>query len=210
MMWRNELEIGYKQPISNPCTTDITKDLIGWLEAQPAPGPTGWLLAHAENGVIWGRVADGKLKLATGINQSAPVLCLDTLIEARLFGERAEVRLWRANNGWRACCLEDQVGAGDSFDEFHRLWGIRSNGSQDGFTVLHEPGVGVTHTVPIPVTEDAFAPAHSGFDTYRPLLLTCRHYLDYDQKTGEARIAATRLVNLQVEAYSEYNNRRKS
>ena len=92
----------------------------------------------------------------------------------------------------------------------HRLWGERSNGKQDGFTLLHEPGVGITHTVPLEIEERAFAPINTGYDTYRPLVLTCRHYLAYDEETGEAQIAATRLVNLHVEPYSEFSKRRQS
>jgi len=221
-MWRSESKIGYKL-IPNLNITDVTNNLVGWLEAQPRLGATGWLLAHAEEGVIWGKLVDGKLKLASHVNQSAPQLRSATLIEARFFGERAEIHLSRTNDGWQACRIEDQHGAGDSFDELHRLWGVRidtnmarrlwgdqSNGRQAGFTLLHEPGVGITHTVPLDIPESAFAALRSGYDTYRPLVLTCRHYLGYDQDTGEAQIAATRLVGLHVEPYSEFSKRRQS
>lgn len=222
-MWRTENKIGYKQPIPSIDTTDVMNNLTDWLEAQPIPGATGWLLAHAEDGVIWGKLVGGKLKLAFQVNQLATQLRSETLIEARLFSENTEIHLWRTGDGWRACRIEDQDGAGDSFDESHRLWGVRidtnmahrlwgerSNGKQDGFTLLHEPGVGITHTVPLEIEERAFARISTGYDTYRPLVLTCRHYLAYDEETGEAKIAATRLVNLHVEPYSEFSKRRQS
>lgn len=223
-MWRQENLIGYKQPIPAIDTAKVTENLIAWIEAQSALTPAKWLLAHCEDGVVWGKISEGKLQLSSQLHQSTfTQLQSDTLSELRLFGEQAEVHLWRTPAGWRACRIEDQTGTGDSFDEFQRLWGVRidldkaqrlwgkqSNGKRDGFTLVVEPGLGIAQAVPLEIAEDAFARTGSDFDTYRPLVLTCRHYLTYDEETGEAQIAATRLVNLHVEPYSEFSKRRQS
>jgi len=220
MSWRNETKIGYRQITLAPDTTGTTAALIGWLEGQPALGKTTWLLAHAEDGVIWGKLVDGRLKLSSQLAESLPQLRSETLLEARLFGELAEVHLWRVDNGWCACRVEDQMGTGDAFDEAHRLWGVRidlakaqqlwdkqSNGTKAGFTLVVEPGAGIAQAVPIEIAAAAFARPGTDFDQYSPLVLTCRHYLAYDAMTGEAKIVANRLVNLQVEPFADFKKR---
>jgi hypothetical protein len=64
--------------------------------------------------------------------------------------------------------------------------------------------------VPVELTEAAFAPLGHDFDTYRPLLLTCRHYLGFDEETGEARIIAMRLIDLKVESFPEFQQKRRA
>ncbi|MFN8443271.1 MAG: CRISPR-associated protein Csx19 [Caldilineaceae bacterium] len=220
MSWRNESKNGFTIDLGMD-TSQVDKNLFDWLEQQVAQSAETWLLAHAENGVIWGKVRDGKLTEAAQVDSCSPQLSSTTLLEARLFNLESEIHLWRTDAGWQACRITDKPNSGDAFDEQHRLWGVRldtdkarrlewnrdSDGKQNGFTLLIEPGVGIAHTVPIELSNEDFD-RRGEFDTYRPLILTCRHYLRYDEQTGEAQIAASRLVNLVVEPFAQFEQRR--
>jgi CRISPR-associated protein (TIGR03984 family) len=210
MTWRTAQKIsGVLTPPEK--MTGPTADLVGWLESQPAVGQNNWLLAYAEDGVIWGKMVNGKLTLAHQVRSDlCRPLRRETLLEARLFGEQAEVHLWRSGQEWRACRVTDQPGAGDAFDEVHRLWGNSVDGCQDDFSVVSEPGLISSYVMPLAITPSDFAAMDKGFDTYRPFLLTCRHYFAYDEDTGEAYIALSRLVNLHFESFSAFDKRRKA
>jgi len=190
-------------------------DVVAWLEREAKRlnlGPQVWLLAHAVDGIVWGRLdGTGSLQTSTGISttnrsSSSPELMSLTLLEARLFGANAQLHLWRneddmASNPFFACCIRDEAGGavddahGDAFDEYHHLWGTDAEGWQDGFTLLTDGQVGLRHTVPIDVPASAFDPKRA---SYRPVKLCVRHYLDFYEETGEAFIAGSRLVSIGV------------
>ncbi len=145
-----------------------------------------WLLAHADDGVIWGEVRDGNLHLSSdAFPQISPPLRAATLQQARLFGPEGELLVWKEDVGWRVRWIQD--GAGDSFgyyDEAHLLWGDREEERQDGFVLLCQGREGLRHAPPLP--EGAQPPAR----------LHVRHYLACDPD-GQAHIAYSRLVGIE-------------
>lgn len=165
-----------------------TNKIQTWLEqqAQPYKGEKFYLLAHAEDGVIWGRLENGKLVTAP-VTEFSPALSAITLLNARLFNSKREIYLWRDGEGvFKACSIADE--AGDKrqyFDEEQILWGTHSQ-KADGFTLMSDGAQGLRHYVPISVSITG---------KERPLRLKVRHYLEEDD-TGFVRIKLSRLVDL--------------
>ncbi len=176
-----------------------TDKLKPWLKAQAEKYKLQYLLAHAEDGVIWGRFDDGKLTTPEKVfypstcNVYLPKLRLLTLQQCRLFGKNAEVMLWKVGQNWRARAIEDQALLKNNYlCENQILWGTKQEREpKSGFTLVSDGSQGLKHAVPL--TEIPF----QGQD-YRPLRLKVRHYLDYDE-SGVARINLSRLVDLYTE-----------
>lgn len=164
-----------------------------WFESQPSVGKTCWFLAHAEDGVIWGIIRDGQLSLSSVI--LAVELDARTLQQAFLFGEQAEVRVWREGDGFKACRVEDRPTVeAMSFDEDMILWGTQVEAENDGFTRLSEGRQGLRHAVPLVINTK---PAEKKMGN-RPFRLQVRHYIEYEEGHGQCRICAGRLVGLKV------------
>jgi len=172
--------------------TEFAVNPAGWFQKQPDVGDEAWFLAHADDGVIWGRLQDGQLVTSdTVFSEVSPPLRAITLQQARLFGEKAEVRVWREGNRFQACRLEDQSSEKcEAFDEQHILWGTQVEQRKDGFTLVADGRQGLRHAVPLTLTDSALNDGH-------PLRLTVRHYLTYDEY-GQTRIVLSRLVALWV------------
>lgn len=173
-------------------------DLKQWLAKQMNAG-RGWLLAHADDGVIWGRWESGELITSHDIaSDISPELRLVTLQQAFLFGEQDEVRLWREDESWCARRIDGRSDAGgdkanECFDERQVLWGTEAHyiDRTRKFTHVREKSQqGMDHVVPVVVDSDELR--------QRKLRLRIRHYFDYDSATGEARIALSRLVGLET------------
>ncbi len=103
------------QPVAPPAAPEA---LVSWLEEQARALRTPWLLAHADDGVIWGRCdAGGLITSRTALEEGgetdpcSPPLRAVTLQEARLFGPTAELLLWRGEQGgWQARVIRDGAG----------------------------------------------------------------------------------------------------
>lgn len=157
-----------------------------WDE-QSKSGKFTYLLAHAEDGVIWGKVDGGKLLLSSDAYPAvSPKLRVETLRELRLFGKKAEWFLWRSDDGWRARLIEDGAGGeAEYFDEKHILWGTNAvEKSKPPFTLVTEADTGIRHAPPI-----ALNGRHS-------LRLVVRHYLA-ESDNGVAFVKLSRLVDLE-------------
>lgn len=173
------------------------QDVRAWLEAQVGDAAgTFYLLAHADDGVIWGRVENGALVTAHDIHnihhiRFGPPLRMETLQSARLFSDAGEVFLWRDGDGnFHARAIIDGEGKPvEYFDEDHILWGSRVKQAKDGFSLMSDGAQGLQHAVPIAV--------RSVDRDRRPLRLTVRHYLGEDA-FGLVRVACSRLVTLYV------------
>lgn len=146
------------------------------------------LLAFADDGVIWGRLADGKLVTA----HDAPELREKTLQQASIFGAECEVRLFRDemftddNPKWKVVRLVD---AGEWFPESQVLWGDKvEKPAQEGFFYASEYRAGIP---------GQWLPVERAFDTKECARLEVHHLVEYGE-TGEARIAASRLAGLSV------------
>lgn len=171
-----------------------------WLVAQATTHQLTYLLAHAADGVIWGRFADGTLTTADQVGfkeVDLPPLRLDNLQECRLFGPQGEVLLWRGAKGWRSRHLsaaweQPYLAAGDCITEKQLLWGTHGTTEKE-FTLLRDGAQGLKHAVPISeiITFDSSA----NNKLAEPLRLIVRHYIKYDPEDGIAQIFLSRLVN---------------
>lgn len=169
-----------------------------WLLAQADKYSLTTLLAHADDGLIWGAVREGQLKLSGQVFPAqSPQLSGQTLQQLRLFGEHAEVFVWRDGQSWRGRVLVDAPGNEPRyFDETQIQVGDHVEERGDGFTLVAEGREGLEHAVPFAAEQIPFGPDDW---RYHPLRLTVRHYLDREAD-GTLVIAHSRLVRLTVEA----------
>lgn len=188
-MKREVKPVGYQ--VEHLDSTDFAADVVGWFQKQTDVGDGNWFLAHADDGVIWGQTRNGQLIVSSSIfSEISPPLQATTLQQARLFGELAEVRVWRDGKNFRACCLRDHADEGaEAFDEEHLLWGTSVEEQRDNFTLVAEGRQGLRHAVPFAVS--SLTPLSQN----RRLRLRVRHYLAYDNN-GQVYVSASRLVTL--------------
>jgi CRISPR-associated protein (TIGR03984 family) len=156
-----------------------------------------WLLAHADDGVIWGkRQEDETLLLSSDIFSDpdkypsiAVLLRAVTLQQVRLFGHSGELLVWRTDDGFAGRLVTDAWIELESLpDETHLLWHQGNPVEVDpqvGFSLLQEGQRGQRHAPPV-ITQGRRRPR-----------LRVRHYVDYDEE-GQAYIALSRLVDLEV------------
>ncbi|KKD34767.1 MAG: CRISPR-associated protein Csx19 [Limnoraphis robusta] len=179
-----------------------TQTLYSWLQDKAKEQELKYLLAHADDGVIWGKFdQDGNLITANPSKElfpnseelfpkhNLPVLRSQTLQQCRAFGENAEVMLWKVGDHFKARLIKDDNNPEHLPDENQILWGTQPEGEKNGFTLVSDGSQGLKHAVPL--TDITF----QGKD-YRPLRLKVRHYIDDDQ-SGVARIYLSRLVHLE-------------
>ncbi|MEM3485508.1 MAG: CRISPR-associated protein Csx19 [Candidatus Methanomethyliaceae archaeon] len=177
---------------------NFVTDPKAWLEANAARNGKTWLLAYADNGVIWGELRDGALCTANDVFPAlSPPLRATTLQQAHLFGANAEVRVWRTGKGFNACRLEDHPSDDDeALDQIYLLWGTGIKEQSKGFALVTEGRQGLAHAVPLPVSEADFS-TEARIRTH-PLRLRVRHYVAYDEASGWAFFPQSRLVELFV------------
>lgn len=192
--------------------TDEIKDkqedsLIAWIETQAKAWQVDYLLAHGEDGVIWGRFDDSKLTTADQVFEKnvfgvdLPRLRLSTLQQCRLFGKNGEILLWSTDRGWQSRIIQDHPDIDpdvDCISEWQILWGTQAekgkneeNGEKDGFTLLSDGSQGLKQAIPL--TGIQFKSDKKRL--HRPVRLGVHHYIDYDD-SGIARIFLSRLVSL--------------
>lgn len=168
-------------------------DPVAWLVSEAKDGML--LLAHAEDGVIWGQVQDGLIATpSTNLHQQA-VLRPVSLLAARLFDKDSEIYLWRTDeNQWRARRLTDSQGETCEYlDETQVLWGTEVEDSEVinpvhaiGFSRVAEGVQGLRHAVPLLLPKGKWSENR--------LRLGVRHYLQNDD--GWRRINMSRLTGL--------------
>jgi CRISPR-associated protein (TIGR03984 family) len=168
-----------------------TESLKEWLEKQAQEHKLKYLLAHAEDGVIWGRFDADRLITSGDVFSSFPQLRSQTLQQCRIFGEHGEVMLWKTGQKWKTRTINDTNQSDRLPDEHQILWGTKSEKVKDGFTIVADGQEGLRHAVPL-----ADIPFDQNKNLYRPLRLTVRHYLEEDEDTGVVRVYLSRLVNL--------------
>jgi CRISPR-associated protein (TIGR03984 family) len=150
-----------------------------------------WLLAHADDGVIWGRRdPDGQLVLSGDVFEHPAIaiaLRPQTLQRARVFGSGGELLAWRTGNGFAARLIQDGPELPpDTLCEKHLLWALgRPGETRAGFTLLTEGQRGLCHAPPVIPIRDK-----------RPALVVW-HYVNYDAE-GQAYIALSRLAGLEA------------
>jgi CRISPR-associated protein (TIGR03984 family) len=170
-----------------------------WLQQQAREHGLKYLLAHADDGVIWGRLDGEVLRIArdaAGQHADAlacsPPLRVETLQQARLFGELAELLVWREDAGWKARLIRDeateQITWKEAIDEYQLLWGTHGTALEMDFTLFRDGAQGLRHAVPVVLAIGA-----ADVKAAPPRLLV-RHYLADEDF---ARIVASRLVDLE-------------
>ena len=168
-------------------------DLRSWLDEQSKSRELPYLLAHADDGVIWGRLENGKLTTAEKIFHTPefkvdfPPLRLLTLQQCRIFGHNGELLLWQISDKkfrWRFIGNPNEA----KISESQILWG--THGIKKGnFTLLWDGSQGLRHAVPFTDIE------LKGDRLVNPVRLLVHHYIGYDD-SGVARIYLSRLVDL--------------
>lgn len=197
-------EIKSHPAIVEPVAADSISNVKDWLQTQARQHGFKWLLAHADDGVIWGKVENGQLVTSHDAIQGSaeaqkvcPPLRLQTLQQARLFSDNAELLLWcDGSNQWHARLIRNAADGEtpaftDAMDEPQILWGTDPLPLGNGFTLMSDGAQGLRHVVPLNVT-GKFT------EQTRPLRLWVRHYVQEDDK-GFARIVASRLFDLRWE-----------
>jgi CRISPR-associated protein (TIGR03984 family) len=174
------------KPLCQHLEIPANLDLKTWLEEQAKENQLNYVLAHADDGVIWGKFQDGTLQTADSVFSQFPKLRSCTLQQCRVFGENAEVMLWKVDRGFKARLIKDEEKT-EFIPEHQILWGTQKESEREGFTLVSDGQQGLRHAVPL--TEITFK------NNERPLRLTIHHYIDYDD-SGVARIYLSRLVNL--------------
>lgn len=169
---------------------DVGGEPVAWLKAQAQEGMT--LLAHADDGVIWGQVKDGAMHMPPAEVHEQVELRKETLQMARLFDDNQEVFLWRVEEGrWRARTVTE--GKGDPceyLDEMQVLWGTKVEEVGGGFVRVADGEQGMHHAPPL-----ADLRKKQDWDDDHPLRLGVRHYLTEDDE-GWVRMALSRLTGL--------------
>jgi len=192
--------------IKHIAVTEV-ENLVEWLEKQIEQNQQlnfEYLLAHTDNGVIWGKVKNNKLLLSSHVDpQISPLLIFETLQQVRLFSPKAELLVWRdGDNQLNARIMMsdsvngEEINFTEAIDEAQILWGTdiekpkNKNNLENEFTLMKEGSQGLRHIVPIKI-EGKF------YEKSRPLRLLIRHYISEDTN-GFNRIIASRILGLEV------------
>ncbi|MCS7027108.1 MAG: CRISPR-associated protein Csx19 [Bryobacteraceae bacterium] len=180
------------------------RDLLDWIRGSAEPSiqdvesQPDLLLAYCYDGVTWGRLdrEAGRWQLACEpFPAQVPKPKEENLLELRLFGRKSEILIWRHGHTFCGRILRDGSTSVDylcPIDESRILLGDRLlEAPKDGFSRVGTP-TGAEQIVPVTVSEEIFQ------QSPWPLRLWVRHYLECEGEAGAVRIAATRLVSLEV------------
>jgi hypothetical protein len=186
------------------CRTIVT-EVVGPADSLAHTKIHEWLLAHCDNGVVWGKRAERRWDLSVGrFAAISASLTERTLQQLRLFDKGSETLIWRTAKSSKGVTFAGRVlrdeDAPQPFDPLTRtviLLGDRlmhdeKTGTplRDGIFSLVGDATGSCHAVPIECAEHEFAGG-----TW-PLRLEIRDYLQEDESSGALRIAASRLVRI--------------
>lgn len=179
-----------------------------WLEAQMEEGVRPFLLAHTDDGVVWGRwdgnglLTSYQVAAKTDSKGISPPLNSIMLQQAFIFGEQSEVRLFHDELGdWSAKEIQGSPGP-DTIVESQLLIGdtVIREWPQQQFTHLQDKiQQGLDQIVPLSITQTEID------DDTQPLRARLRiyHFVTYDNDTGEARIGLSRLAHVYLGSEEE-------
>jgi len=168
--------------------------LLAWVcdGAAPVDVAGRWLLAHCDDGVVWGiRGDDDRWTLSGQVFPSeSPTLTKKSVQQLRVFGEDGELLVWRHDMGvrarWLADAIEEAPGWMAPDDEERLLLGEHPERSTRGFTLLRD-ATGARQVVPLGAIAKGERPT-----------LRVRHYFERDAESGAVRVAASRLVAVEA------------
>lgn len=174
------------EPVIFP--SDLDQKFLPWLSQQMQEHNLRWLLAYADDGIVWGEMRlDGLHLSSKPFPEVSPSLRFITLKESRLFSENAEMHIWSDGDIWHGILVKDEDNyEAECYDESYLLWGTDRRENDDGFTLIYQGSEGLCHAPPI-----------IGDDMVRlhPMKIKVRHFLDYDSD-GQAYVAFSRLVSI--------------
>ena len=196
----NEAQPNPNNTITYPTKNSGEQSIKAWIEQQVKDSDIQYLLAHCEDGIVWGTFNQaGTLITSFDIAKACPQPKLppfaqlrpETLWMVRLFGPTNEIRLWKADDIWHAVCVKDADDPEACIEEQQFVWGTDVQAQHDGWSLMSDGRQGFYQWVPkhVPRKDKPYAP------TERPLRLTIHHTINYDDH-GRAYIAYSRLVNL--------------
>lgn len=194
-----------REPINTTATCmtvemdGFVSDPIKWLSEQMHSHELTYLLAHANDGVIWGQFDGEKLITSHDVAppQYSPPLREETLLTARIFAPAGELLVWPDEDGeWTARLIAEKIlpnataSWDKAFEEQQILLGMKADSLKRDFTLMSEGSQGLFHAVPLklrwPIDDD---------ERRHPLRLVVRHYLKEDEY-GFTRVNASRLFDL--------------
>jgi CRISPR-associated protein (TIGR03984 family) len=170
--------------------------LVSWLRGEGA-APEGveglaWALGHFDDGVTWCRLEGERWRRG---DEVAPALCpairRERLQELRLFGEGAEILIWRSPRGLRGRRVSEAEGAEEALRPSDRAWILRGDqveGSLSGGFTQVVDGSGAGQVLPLVVTAEQLKA--------RKVMLHVKHHYQRDAESGAVRVALTRLVKV--------------
>ena len=191
------------QPLQDSTAiTDTGSSLYDWLQSKAKQYQLKYLLAHADDGVIWGLFDNAKLTIANQVftEFSFPPLRLSTLQQCRIFGQQGEVLLWKDGEKCKARFIEDLTA--EKIEERQILWGTHGK-KQNNFTLLWDGSQGLKHAVPFTDID------LNGERLVKPVRLIVHHYIDYNED-GLASIYLSRLVDLTTKEKDDDGNNAKN
>ncbi len=181
----------------------------GWLTERAAEfldfNETGYVLIHADDGVLWGRI-EGKQLITPPESDWTPKLRSVTIQQCRVFGEKGELFVWRESEGaWKGRLLIEDNSTYRPKEKKAILYGSQTTGQSapPGFTPLIETGVGMRQIIPIQVPEEAWKPEKASKNDERKFksnwraMLTVVEYLTEDDE-GQVIIACSRLKAIEA------------
>ena len=183
------------------CKTDISmvgfaNDPTSWLSKRMQEHNLKYLLAHADDGVIWGRLEGEKLVTSHEVApEYSPPLRTKSLETVRIFAHDGELFVWRDEVGkWVGRLIaettqSDTVEWTEAIDEQQVLLGTYAKPLEQSFTLMSEGSQGLFHVVPLLLN-----PKQIG-EQSRILRLVVRHYLKEDSHCF-VRVHASRLTKL--------------
>jgi CRISPR-associated protein (TIGR03984 family) len=184
-----------------PLDDSTCRATLAWVTGTggaPTADGVEWLLAYCYDGVTWGRFnrdTSGWRLACIPFPARAPKPTEENLLELRLFGREREVLIWRESRSFHGRTLRDHPCDLDCLrpmDESRIVLGDRLlEAPKGGFTRVGS-ATGAEQVVPDELSDEVFQ------KSLWPLRLHVRHYLESDDETGAVRIAATRLVELEV------------
>ena len=164
--------------------------LTQWAQQLASADETVYVLIHADDGVLWGKIIDATVVTAPA-DPWVPTLRTKTVQQCRVFGSRGELFIWReAEDRWHGRVLIEEAANYCTIEEEQVLWGEMAKASTSSFTPLFEEGEGMHQVVPLIVTQAQVHAQHRVF-------LSVRHYLSEDDD-GQSRIVYSRLNGLHI------------
>ena len=183
------------EPLNEETCRSVVNEALGTSPLTRTAG-LAFLLAQCEDGILWGALRGGRWVTShDALPEHAVELRIPTLMELRLFGNDREIFLWRKGSSFCGRVLGDpDTSANRALTPIDRavvLIGDRFVAANEAlsFSTVAD-ATGSRHVVPLLCREGDF----TGFRL--PLRMRVRHYLETVDRTGEVRIAASRLASV--------------